>query len=139
VKALWVLGEPPVDPASLAGVECLIVQAIRPSALTERADIVLPGTAFAEKSGTVTNLERRVQRLTAAKLAPGLAREDWRILIEAARALGAGYDYPSPREVLREIARDCPRYAGITWERAARQGQQWAADAPARPEAAAAD
>lgn len=136
VKALWLLSPErlTLDPATLAGVECLIVQDILPSELMKRADIVLPGAAFAEKAGTYTNLERRVQRITSAKQVPGLARADWRLLTDAARALGATYDYSGPRDVLREIAREVPAYREITWERIGKSGQQWQIASPSTPE-----
>jgi len=87
--------------------------------------VVLPAASFAEKDGLFTNTERRVQRLRRALLPPGEAREDWFVLQEVARALGAPWDYPSAGEVQEEIRALVPAYGGISWERVEGDGLQW--------------
>jgi formate dehydrogenase major subunit len=87
---------------------------------------VLPGLSFAEKLGTFTNSERRVQFVRPAVPAPGEARPDWWIVGEVARRLGYdGLTYHSPREIMDEINRLTPSYAGVTYDRIGEQGLQW--------------
>jgi predicted molibdopterin-dependent oxidoreductase YjgC len=88
-----------------------------------RADVVLPGQTFAEKDGTYTNLERRVQRLRVCREAPGEARPDWRIFRDVANALGAAYFLNKPEDVLRDIAATVPGYAEVTLGRVGFKGQ----------------
>ena len=98
------------------------------------ADVVLPGASFAEKDGTFTNTERRVQRVRKAVEPPGEARADWDILCDlAARLELVGADgaasrrwaYGSPAEIMAEIAALTPSYGGITFERLETGGLQW--------------
>lgn len=91
----------------------------------ELADVVLPGAAFAEKDGTFTNTERRVQRLRTAVPAPGEARADWRILCDLASRLGLRMEYESPADVMDEIASVTPIYAGMAYDRLDGDGLQW--------------
>ena len=90
--------------------------------------MVLPAASFAEKDGTFTNTERRVQRVRAAVPSPGEARADWAIIAELARRLGGagGWDYAHPADIMAEIDALTPSYAGITYERLdAEGGLQW--------------
>jgi formate dehydrogenase alpha subunit len=145
VKGLFVLGENPAmtDPdinharKALSETEFLVVQEIAPSETTPFADVILPGAAFAEKDGTFTNTERRVQRVRQAVKAPGAARPDWMILSDLARRiqsrLGVAADaapwacwqYDSPADIMREINALTPSYAGILYSRLEEQGLQW--------------
>jgi formate dehydrogenase alpha subunit len=145
VRALYILGEDPAltEPdsnhtrRSLAAAELVILQEIFPSETAAYADVLLPGAAFAEKSGTFTNTERRVQLVRQAIEPPGEARADWRVIADVARgllaALGrrpagphAGWDYDSPADILREAAALTPLYAGVSHERLARgERLQW--------------
>jgi predicted molibdopterin-dependent oxidoreductase YjgC len=81
------------------------------------ADVILPASVFAEKEGTFTNSERRVQRVRKAVETPGEAREDWRILTEIAKASGADWGFESPSEVYDEFVKDTPQFAGISHAR----------------------
>jgi predicted molibdopterin-dependent oxidoreductase YjgC len=104
------------------------VQEIFPSDTAGHADVLLPGASFAEKDGTFTNTERRVQPVARAVPPPGEARPDWEVLAELARRTlantgrvprgpHAGWSYTSPAEILDEIAALTPSYAGVRRER----------------------
>ena len=132
VRALYVVGENPVlsDPdqthvvESLKGLDFLVVQDIFLSETAALADVVLPATSFAEKDGTFTNTERKVQRVRAAVPSPGEARADWAIIAELARRLGGagGWDYARPADIMAEIDALTPSYAGVTYERLDAEG-----------------
>ncbi len=132
VRALYVVGENPVlsDPdqqhvvESLKGLDFLVVQDIFLSETAALADVVLPAASFAEKDGTFTNTERKVQRVRAAVPSPGEARADWAIIAELARRLGGagGWDYAHPADIMAEIDALTPSYAGITYERLDAEG-----------------
>ncbi len=145
VQALYIVGEDPVltDPdsnqvrAHLAAAPFVVLQEIFPSATSDYADVLLPGAAFAEKEGTFTNTERRVQRVRQAIEPPGEPRPDWWILVQIARrllqALGrspqgplAAWDYDNPERIFREIAAATPSYAGVSYARLdAGESLQW--------------
>lgn len=133
LKALYVMGEDPVMSEAHAGfvrealsrLNLLIVQDIFLSETAKMADVVLPASCFAEKDGTFTNTERRVQRVRKAIEPPGESREDWRILIELAKRLGYEMSYSSPREIWEEFAGLSPIFAGIDYSRIADMGLQW--------------
>ncbi|MCH9038841.1 MAG: molybdopterin-dependent oxidoreductase [Chloroflexi bacterium] len=108
------------------GLDFLVVQDEFPSELTELADVVLPSMAFANKQGTYTNLERRVQLLRPTVGAKGDEEADWRILCQIARRMGAqGFDFESPEEILDEFNNLWQAYGGITFERLESGGLQW--------------
>jgi formate dehydrogenase alpha subunit len=150
VRALYILGEDPVltDPdsnhvqASLAACEFLVLQEIFPSETAAYADVLLPGVTFAEKDGTFTNTERRVQLVRQAIAPLGEARPDWAITAELARRMLAldaqqpvgplaGWDYASPAEVMAEIAAVTPSYAGVSHARLERGDQlHWPVKGP---------
>ncbi len=137
VHALYILGEDPVmsDPNSKHIRECLeacdflVLQEIFPSETSKYADVLLPGVSFAEKTGTVTNTERRIQMVRKAIEPLGEAREDWAITADLARriiALGprrpssgtyADWSYASTSDILHEINALTPSYAGVTHDR----------------------
>jgi formate dehydrogenase alpha subunit len=145
LRALYVLGEdlamtePDVNHARkcLAAGEFLILQEIFPSETSAFADVLLPGSAFAEKSGTFTNTERRVQLVRQALRPPGEARPDWAITAELARRLlacegrtpagpHAGWDYGEPASILEEVAALTSSYAGVSHARLERGDRlQW--------------
>jgi formate dehydrogenase alpha subunit len=133
IKALFIMGENPLltDPdgakvrRELSHLDLLVVQDIFLTETAELAQIVLPGASFAEKDGTFTNTERRVQRVRSAVNPPGEARPDWRILCDLASRLGFPMAYKSPEEIMAEIASVTPSYGGITYGRIARLGLQW--------------
>jgi predicted molibdopterin-dependent oxidoreductase YjgC len=96
--------------------ELLIVQDIMLTETAERADVVLPAITFAEKEGSMTNIDHHVQaiRRTLRPL-PG-AKADWEILVELAQRLGSPWSYRSPRDIFLEIAANNPFFTGLTWE-----------------------
>jgi len=130
VRAMYVMGENPAmsDPdlsharAGLAKLEHLVVQEIFFTETASYADVILPASAFPEKTGTFTNTDRRVQLGRQAVAAPGEARQDLWIIQEIARRLGLDWNYPSAREVFEEIRQAVPSIAGMTWERLEREG-----------------
>ncbi len=133
VKALWVAGENPFmsDPdtnhveKALAMAELVVVQDIFLNETCRFAHVVLPGASFAEKDGTFTNTERRVQRVRKAIEPVGQAKADWQIVQEVSRRLGLEMDYASPAQIMDEIARLTPQYGGISYDRLEGQGLCW--------------
>lgn len=134
IKAMIVMGEDPVltDPdanhvkKALNNLDFLVTQNIIMSETSKYADVVLPATCYAEKDGTFTNTERRVQRVRKAVDPPGEARLDWEILCDIAKAMGApGFDYESAEDIFNEIRECMPTYRGITYERIDKDGLQW--------------
>lgn len=133
VKALFILGENPLlsDPNAsdvkkeLEHLDLLIVQDIFLSETAELAHVVLPGVSFAEKEGTFTNTERRVQRVRKAIEPIGNARPDWQIICDLSSRLGYPMKYFSPREVMDEITSLTPSYGGMNYERLEGRGLQW--------------
>jgi formate dehydrogenase alpha subunit len=134
LKALYIMGENPMlsDPDSshielaLSNLDFLVVQDIFMSETARLADVVLPATSFAEKSGTYTNTERKVQIAHKAIDPPGSAKDDWEIVCEVSRRSGYPMNYSSTRDILKEINELTPSYAGITYERLVKgYGLQW--------------
>ena len=125
VKALFILGENPLlsDPDAnkvkkeLKHLELLAVQDIFLSETAELAHVVLPGVSFAEKDGTFTNTERRVQRVRKAIEPIGNSRPDWKIICDLSSRLGYPMTYESPAAIMDEIASVTPSYGGIRYER----------------------
>jgi formate dehydrogenase major subunit len=125
IKAMYILGENPAmsDPDvahardALAKLDHLVVQDIFITETANYADVILPASAFAEKSGTVTNTNRQVQMGRPALPPPGEAREDWWIEVELAKRLGLDWRYESPADVFAEMKRNMGSLANITWER----------------------
>jgi predicted molibdopterin-dependent oxidoreductase YjgC len=110
---------------ALKNVELLIAQDIFMSNTAQYADILLPAACFAEKDGSFTNIERRVQRVRKATSAPGKAKADWKIITELSTEMGYPMNYQSPREVWEEIREISPNFAGINYERIEKVGIQW--------------
>jgi len=121
VKALYVVGDdllrslpdPRATREALAGLEFLVAQDIFLSPTAAMADVVLPAASFAERNGTWTNLERRVQRIHKAMEPPGEAREDWRIIADLSAAMDGALPYRSSEEIFEEITSLVPVYAGV--------------------------
>ena len=111
---------------SMNRLDFLVVQDIFLTETAEIADVVLPAASFAEKNGTFSNTERRIQRVRKAIDSPGEAKADWKIVAEIANKMGAkGFDYSSEEEIMAEITSLTPSYGGITYERLERGGIQW--------------
>jgi formate dehydrogenase alpha subunit len=133
LKALYVFGEDPVasEPnqdkviASLKRLEFLVVQEIFMTETAKLADVVLPATCYAEKDGTFTNSERRVQRVRKAVNPPGEARPDWQIICDVSTAMGYKMAYNDPSEIFAEMAALTPSFGGISYERIEKTGLQW--------------
>lgn len=143
-KALYVIGENPlVSDADLNhAIKCLesldflVVQDIFMTDTAEMADVVLPSSCFAEKEGTFSNTERRVQRVRKAVDAPGEAKDDWWITGQIATRMGYDMTYSDSEAVFNELARVTPSYAGITYARIEEVGLHWpcpTADHPGTP------
>jgi predicted molibdopterin-dependent oxidoreductase YjgC len=118
---------------ALGGLEFLVVQDHTLTETARRAHVVLPGQTFAEKDGTYTNLERRVQRLRPALAPRGDARPDWRIFRDVLNALGGQTFHASADDVLKEVAATVPVYAEVTLGRVGFKGVQWSFPPPLEP------
>ena len=130
VKALYVFGENPVmsDPNQhhvIEALDFLVVQDIVMTETAQYADVVLPGFAFLEKEGTVTNTERRIQKMNRVVDPVGNNRDDWWIMIEIANRMGASWSYRNAEEIFEEIRTVTPSYAGFTYERIEKELLQW--------------
>ena len=146
VKALYIMGEDPImsDPDSSHIRHCLdvcdfiVLQDIFPSETSPYADVLLPAVSFAEKNGTFTNTERRIQRVRKAIEPLGEAKPDWQIISELAKrtlrggkrtvngGTHAGWDYADTSQIMDEIAALTPSYAGVSYARLERGDRlQW--------------
>jgi len=133
VKFLYIMGENPMvsDPdinhvrKALENLDFLVVQDIFLTETAEYADVVLPAASFAEKDGTFTNTERRVQRIRKAIEPVGDAKADWQILADIMVRLGHEKKYFHPSEIMDEIRSVTPSYGGITYDRIEEEGIQW--------------
>ncbi len=133
IRFIYIMGENPMvsDPdinhvkKALEAVDFLVVQDIFLSETAQLADVVLPAASFAEKDGTFTNTERRVQRVRKAIDPPGEAKADWQILMELMNLLGYEKKYSNPSEIMDEIASVTPQYGGISFDRIEDKGLQW--------------
>jgi formate dehydrogenase alpha subunit len=149
-RAMYVVGENPLlsEPdlhhaeKAFDQLDFLVVQDLFLHETAERAHVFLPAAAFAEKEGTFTNSERRVQRVRAALPPPGEARADWWITAELAKrvarrvgvGVGAQFDYPGAAEIFDEMARLTPFLAGLSHARLDREGGlQWPCPTPEHP------
>ena len=157
VKALYIMGEDPImsDPDSNHIRHCMeecdfvVLQEIFPSETAPYADVLLPGVSFAEKTGTFTNTERRIQMVRKAIEPVGDSREDWWIISQIAKRIlsggnrkvegGAhsGWDYTDTAEIMKEISALAPSYAGVSFDRLENgERLQWpvkSADHPGTP------
>ena len=134
LNALYVAGENPMmsDPdqnhvrKALEKLEFLVVQDIFPTPTSAFAHVVLPAASFAEKDGTFTSTERRVQRVRKAIEPVGESRADWEIFCDVAKRAGyGGMQYGSVSDIMDEIASVTPIYGGISLERVDKIGLQW--------------
>ena len=133
VKAMYVMGEDPVltDPdtnhvrKALANLDFMVAQDLFMTETAKYADAFLPAACYAEKDGTFTNTERRVQMVRKAVDAPGECRLDWEIICEIAKRMGYEMEYASAEEIFDEMRGLTPSYKGMTYERIGNQGLQW--------------
>jgi len=129
IRGMYIMGENPAmsDPdvaharQALAELEMLVVQDIFLTETCYLADVILPASAFPEKTGTFTNTDRAVQLGRQALALPGQARRDLDIIVAMARELGLDWNYTHPSQVFDEMRKAMPSIAGITWERLERE------------------
>jgi formate dehydrogenase major subunit len=129
IRGMYIMGENPAmsDPdvrharEALAELEMLVVQDIFLTETGYLADVILPASAFPEKTGTFTNTDRSVQIGRQALDPPGEARQDLWIIVEVAKRLGLDWHYAHPRDVFAEMRKAMPSIAGISWERLERE------------------
>ena len=133
LKALYIIGENPLvsDPdlnhceKSIRNLDFLVVQDIFMTETARLADVVLPAACYAEKEGTFTNSERRVQRIRKAVEPPGQAWDDWKIFCDIANRMNYPMDYENSRQIMEEICQVTPSYAGISYDRIEYEGIHW--------------
>ncbi|CCJ35765.1 formate dehydrogenase, alpha subunit [Methanoculleus bourgensis MS2] len=135
IRAMYIMGENPMlsDPdiqhveEGLRNLEFLVVQDIFLTETAGFADVVLPAACYAEKDGTQTNTERRVQRWKKAQDPPGEAKPDWQIICELGARMGYAeqFAYENPEEVFNEVAAVTPSYHGISYSRLDPDGLHW--------------
>lgn len=143
VHAMFVMGEDPVlsDPdanhvrKAVSALDFLVVQEIFMSETAKYADVILPATCYAEKDGTFTASERRVQKVRKAVNPPGVAKLDWQIICELAQKMGApGFDFEDAEDVFEEIRATTPSYRGMTYKRLDEEnGLQWPCPTESHP------
>ncbi len=141
VKAMYIVGENPMlsDPdlrhlkGALRNLHFLVVQDIFMTETAAMADVVLPAASFAEKDGTFTNTERRIQRVRKAIDPIGDCRADWSIIADLSTRLGFPMSYGSPEAIMDEIARVTPSYGGVSYRRIEGVGVQWPCPTPEHP------
>ena len=134
LKGLWIIGYDvaQTDPnlkkvhEALKHVEFLVVQDLFLSETAKCAHLVLPGASFLEKDGTFTNLERRIQRIRKVVEPPNGVLPDWRVVCEVSNRMGYSMPYRHPSEIMDEIARLTPMFAGVSYDRLDQHaGLQW--------------
>lgn len=148
IKGFFVMGEDIVlsEPnvlkleKGLNNVDFIVLQDIFLNETARFADVIFPAAAFAEKDGVFTNSERRVQRVRKAVEPPGQAKADWEILVMLANKLGANWSYESPADIYAEMAKDAPKFAGISYDKLEatmngpeKSGIQWPCPTPDHP------
>ncbi|MCK4427986.1 MAG: molybdopterin-dependent oxidoreductase, partial [candidate division Zixibacteria bacterium] len=133
IKVLYIMGENPLAKypdkdyieSALKKVDFLVVQDIFLTETAKLAHLVLPGASFAEKDGTFTNVERRVQKLKKAFNPLGNSKADWEIVCLLAQAMGYEFEYSSAKEIFDEIACVSPIYENMSYEEISETGTQW--------------
>jgi predicted molibdopterin-dependent oxidoreductase YjgC len=135
LKAVYAIGENPAQSEAdqhraqrlLGGLEHLVVQDVLPTKMLDFAHVVLPASSsWCESEGTVTNSERRVQRLRPALTPPGNARDDIAIILEIAKRFGHDWGHPSAEQVWNEVRTLAPMFAGMSYARLEQAGGlQW--------------
>lgn len=140
VRALYIVGEDILNTspeaaefrADLEVCEFVVLQEMAASETTRYADVILPDVSFAEKTGTFTSAERRVQMVRQAIEPLGEARPDWQILAGLGGRLASGWDYATPAQIMDEIAALTPIYAGVSHDRLQRgERLQWPVESKA--------
>jgi predicted molibdopterin-dependent oxidoreductase YjgC len=142
VRALYIVGEDILNTSSetasfrrnLEACEFIVLQEMSHSETTHYADVILPSVSFAEKTGTFTNTERRVQMVNQAIEPIGNSRADWQIITDLGKRLGSGWTYANTKEIMDEISTLTPIYTGISHERL-QHGEclQWPVESETHP------
>jgi formate dehydrogenase major subunit len=133
IKALYVMGENIASAgshvaAALDKVGFLVVQDMFMTETAAKAHVILPSASFAERDGTMTNSERRVQRVRKAVEPLGSSKADWQIVCDVAKAMGTDFGFKTSEEIFNDIAKQVPAYAGITYAKLeAPEAVQWPA------------
>ena len=133
IKALYIFGEDPFInlpnierlKKGLHQLEFLVVQDLFMTQIGSYAHVILPGVSFAEKDGTFTSMERRIQRVRKAISPIGDSRPDWKTLCDLSTKMGYRMGYQNPAEIMEEIASLVPSYAGATYSNLEKGGIQW--------------
>lgn len=134
LKALWIIGYDvaQTDPnlkkvhEALRSLDFLVVQDLFMSETAKLAHVVIPGASFLEKNGTFTNLERRIQRIRKVMDPPNRIMPDWQVVCEVATRMGYPMAYAHPADIMNEIIRLTPMWAGVSYERLDQpEGLQW--------------
>ena len=133
LKAMYIMGEDPIlsDPdtnhvrKAVQSLQFLVVQDLFMTETAKFADVFLPAACYAEKNGTFTNTERRIQRVRKAVQPPGECLDDWQIICKLSQRMGYDMSYDTPQEIFEEIRELTPSYRGITYERIEKDGLQW--------------
>ena len=141
VKAMYIVGENPVLTdananhvrKALNALDFLVVQDIFLTETSQLANVVLPAASFAEKNGTFTNTERRIQRVRKAVDPPGCSRTDLEIIVELAKRMGYRMPSTEPEAVMTEIASLTGIYHGVSYARLEKDGLQWPVPSPEHP------
>ena len=141
LKAMYIIGENPmVSDADLnhakdcfQHLEFLVVQDIFLTETAQMADVVLPSKCFAEKDGTFSNTERRVQRVRKAVDPPGVVKDDWKITCDIATRMGYAMSYKDSETIFNELASVTPSYTGISYDRIEDEGLHWPCPTPEHP------
>jgi predicted molibdopterin-dependent oxidoreductase YjgC len=138
---VYIVGENPVRSfpnrtlieEALGRLQFLVVQDLFLTETARLADVVLPAASFAERDGTFTSMERRIQRVKKAIDPIGESRPDWQIIAELSGLMGYPMDYSSPEEIMREIAGLVPIYGGVSYQRLEREEMFWPCQEGERP------
>ncbi len=133
IRAMYIVGADPMSEYpegdyvrdALKKLDFLVVQDIFSTETARLAHVVLPGASFAEKEGTFTNVERRIQKLKKAFDPLGNSKADWYIICMLAQAMGYDFDYISPAQIFEELVRISPIHAKMNWEDLGETGKQW--------------
>jgi formate dehydrogenase major subunit len=142
LKGLWIIGYDvaQTDPnlkkvhEALRSLDFLVVQDLFMSETAKLAHLVIPGVSFLEKDGTFTNLERRIQRIRKAMDPPDGVMPDWQVVCEVSTRMGYPMAYAHPADIMTEISRLTPMWAGVSYERLEQpEGLQWPVPATTNP------
>jgi predicted molibdopterin-dependent oxidoreductase YjgC len=133
IKALYIVGENPIVSdadvnhveESIKHLDFMVVQDIFMTETAKLADVVFPSLCFAEKDGTFTNTERKVQRIRKAVNGPGTAKTDWEIISAVSKLMDYPMAYSDSQEIFDEMAKITPSYSGINYERIEKEGLHW--------------